>query len=130
VAAIAPTRVVVAARRAVVGVVRVAAHAAPAIRGGPRLCRVWRVVYGGVARLVVEHEGIRPDGWDLPGSAIGLIGMAAILSGPASVVAPGYRLRPLVRHGEASSGVGRLFEFIHDRDSEVLRADCIADRAV
>jgi len=40
------------------------------------------------------------------------------------------RLRPLVRHGEASSGVGRLFEFVHDRDGEVLRADCIADRAV
>ena len=42
----------------------------------------------------------------------------------------GGRLRPLVRHGEASSGVGRLFEFVHDRDGEVLRADCIADRAV
>src|SRR5947209_10148935 len=40
------------------------------------------------------------------------------------------RLRPLVRHGEASSGVGKLFEFVHDRDGGVLRADCIADRAV
>jgi hypothetical protein len=36
----------------------------------------------------------------------------------------------LVRHGEASSGVGRLLELVHDRDGEVLRADRIADRAV
>ena len=40
------------------------------------------------------------------------------------------RLNTLVRDGEASSGVSRLLEFVHDRDGEVLRADCIADRAV
>jgi small multidrug resistance family-3 protein len=71
-----------AARDAVAGDVRVAAHAGRKQRGGPCVPAYGGVYIAASLLWLWQVEGVKPDRWDVIGSAVGLIGAAIIVSAP------------------------------------------------